>query len=93
MVGELSVFHYVYYCKKFISFYNEQDPNDVHRKQMPTDIVQAGICYVNRSSEKELSNFEKFDHAHIPSMAAGAMPRIRHLALAIRRVGSARPEI
>ena len=36
------------YCKKFISFYNEQDPNDVHRKQMPTDIAQAGICYVKR---------------------------------------------
>ena len=35
----------------------------------------------------------KLDYTHIPSMAAGAMPRIRHMARAMRRVGSARPEM
>lgn len=33
VVGEVSVFHSGFnYCKNFISFYNEHNPDDVHRK-------------------------------------------------------------
>ena len=52
-------------------------------------------CYIAELSKPylELTLNIVYDRYYIPSMAAGAMPRIRQIARAIRSVENARPQI